>query len=158
MVTSDKANSSIAIPTTVSLPAVSGFPKHDICFLLYSEDEGGDETTWMKLTTDNLLRISSFPTTNFPLSLARLRMPWWLIMHAESCRAPRMVLRRVDPHSTIRVPSRPIEPSLSDRGFRVTWNGFPGPSGSATEPSSIGGVGWPVGPRHERSEGRREQG
>ncbi|KAH0826778.1 heterokaryon incompatibility protein-domain-containing protein [Lanmaoa asiatica] len=29
-----------------------------ICFLLYSEDGEGDETTWMKLATDNLLRIS----------------------------------------------------------------------------------------------------
>ncbi|KAF8552363.1 hypothetical protein OG21DRAFT_1523803 [Imleria badia] len=32
--------------------------KDYICFLLYSEDEGDDEATWMKLTTDNLLRIS----------------------------------------------------------------------------------------------------
>ena len=29
-----------------------------ICFLLYSEDGGDDETSWMKLSTDNLLRIS----------------------------------------------------------------------------------------------------
>ncbi|KAN0084025.1 Heterokaryon incompatibility protein (HET) domain containing protein [Tylopilus felleus] len=32
--------------------------KEYICFLLYSEDEEEDEMTWMKLTTDNLLRIS----------------------------------------------------------------------------------------------------
>ena len=29
-----------------------------ICFLLYSKDAEDDETTWMKLTTDNMLRIS----------------------------------------------------------------------------------------------------
>ena len=29
-----------------------------ICFLLYSENGGDDETSWMKLSTDNLLRIS----------------------------------------------------------------------------------------------------
>jgi hypothetical protein len=29
-----------------------------ICFLLYSEDGEDDETTWMKLTTDNMLRIA----------------------------------------------------------------------------------------------------
>ncbi|KAF8550577.1 hypothetical protein OG21DRAFT_1513845, partial [Imleria badia] len=32
--------------------------KDYICFLLYSEDKGDDETAWMKLTSDNLLRIS----------------------------------------------------------------------------------------------------
>ena len=29
-----------------------------ICFLLYSDNRGDDETSWMKLSTDNLLRIS----------------------------------------------------------------------------------------------------
>ena len=29
-----------------------------ICFLLYLKDMGDDETSWMKLTTDNLLLIS----------------------------------------------------------------------------------------------------
>jgi hypothetical protein len=32
--------------------------KDYICFLLYSEDEEDNETTWMKLATDNLLWIS----------------------------------------------------------------------------------------------------
>ena len=35
------------------------FGREYICFLLYSEEEDGDdETVWTKLITDNLLRIS----------------------------------------------------------------------------------------------------
>ena len=49
--------------------------KEYICFLLYSENEGDDEVTWMKLTTDNLLRISYLGMPKAAESDAPIRVP-----------------------------------------------------------------------------------
>jgi hypothetical protein len=66
----------------------------------------------------------SLPATNFPCS--RLRVAQLLIMHEESCRAPRTILRWVTTHSKTRLPYFPKELSLSDLGLRLTKNGFLG--------------------------------
>ena len=44
-----------------------------ICFLLYSEDGEDDETTWTKLTTDNMLRISCVGIPETAISDAVIR-------------------------------------------------------------------------------------
>lgn len=49
--------------------------KDYVCFLLYSEDGGDDETTWMKLTTDNRLRITCLGMPATTSSEARIRVP-----------------------------------------------------------------------------------
>ena len=46
-----------------------------ICFLLYSEDGKDDEATWMKLTTDNLLRISCLGKNETGSSDMAIRAP-----------------------------------------------------------------------------------
>ena len=46
-----------------------------ICFLLYSEDGGDDETSWMKLNTDNLLLISCVGLPETPSTDSVTRTP-----------------------------------------------------------------------------------
>ena len=114
VVTSDDANPSGA-RITLLLFTVSGTPTQDICNMLPMVDRP------LRPLSKAENRTYTFPP-NHQRPLPATPRGAMLIMHVESCRAPRVILRGVATHSTTRLPYLPKGNPSSDLGFRLIKN------------------------------------